>query len=328
MNEASDILITNDAVMPSGAAVRLHRLVRGHSTVTLYNADCFDVLPHLSGIDAVVTDPPYGVLEESWDDMDKRELTRFTMAWASRCAMLSEKAIIFFGERTRRVVSPILEALYEDVRQVIWDKGGGQVAEDKLFYSFESAYYCHKNETWETVQPKCLDVGRLLAAARVKVGLSRGGVDMAIRGKKTGLCFRWEEGACLPTREQVEKLKPLLQLNGEFEAALQSAESEREATMAKSVECVRVRGAVATDVLKYPPPSKKEHPTQKPVELMQVLLNVADAQTILDPFMGSGTTGLACLLTGRNFVGIEKDPKHFATAVARLEREANQGVLL
>ena len=49
---------------------------------------------------------------------------------------------------------------------------------------------------------------------------------------------------------------------------------------------------------------------------------------MLDPYMGSGTTGIACLRTGRNFVGIEKDPKHFATAVARLEREANQGALL
>lgn len=50
--------------------------------------------------------------------------------------------------------------------------------------------------------------------------------------------------------------------------------------------------------------------------------------TVCDPFMGSGTTGVACLRGNRNFVGIEKDPKHFATAVARLEREANQGVLL
>jgi DNA modification methylase len=44
--------------------------------------------------------------------------------------------------------------------------------------------------------------------------------------------------------------------------------------------------------------------------------------------MGSGTTGIACLRTDRNFIGIEKDPKHFATAVARLEREINQGALL
>jgi DNA modification methylase len=58
------------------------------------------------------------------------------------------------------------------------------------------------------------------------------------------------------------------------------------------------------------------------------MAGVPIASTVLDPYMGSGTTGIACLRTGRNFIGIEKDPKHFATAVARLEREANQGALL
>lgn len=74
----------------------------------------------------------------------------------------------------------------------------------------------------------------------------------------------------------------------------------------------------------------REHPTQKPIRLMTWCLDVAKVPigaTVLDPFMGSGTTGIACLRTGRNFIGIEKDPRHFATAVARIEREVAQGVL-
>jgi hypothetical protein len=73
------------------------------------------------------------------------------------------------------------------------------------------------------------------------------------------------------------------------------------------------------------------HPTQKPVQVMAWCMEMAKVPagaTVLDPYMGSGTTGIACLRTGRNFVGIEKDPAHFANAVARLEREANQGALL
>ncbi len=73
------------------------------------------------------------------------------------------------------------------------------------------------------------------------------------------------------------------------------------------------------------------HPTQKPVPLMawcMETIGVPEGATVLDPYMGSGTTGIACLRTGRNFIGVEKDPKHFATAAARLEREANQGELL
>ena len=72
------------------------------------------------------------------------------------------------------------------------------------------------------------------------------------------------------------------------------------------------------------------HPSQKPVRLMQqIILDVTkEGDTVLDPWMGSGSTGLACMMTGRNFVGIEKNPTHYATACSRLEREANQGVLL
>lgn len=77
--------------------------------------------------------------------------------------------------------------------------------------------------------------------------------------------------------------------------------------------------------------SEHYHPTQKPVAVMAWCMDAAkvpEGATVLDPYMGSGTTGIACLRTGRNFIGVEKDPKHFKTACARLERECNQGALL
>lgn len=71
------------------------------------------------------------------------------------------------------------------------------------------------------------------------------------------------------------------------------------------------------------------HPTEKPVGLMRELvwLYSMPGQTILDPFMGSGTTGVACVNLGRKFVGIERDPKHFASACKRIERAYAQGDL-
>lgn len=62
------------------------------------------------------------------------------------------------------------------------------------------------------------------------------------------------------------------------------------------------------------------HPTQKPVALMEYLIKTYsnEGDTVLDNAMGSGTTGVACLSLGRSFVGIEKDPEHFATAKKRL----------
>jgi DNA modification methylase len=54
---------------------------------------------------------------------------------------------------------------------------------------------------------------------------------------------------------------------------------------------------------------------------------VPEGATVLDPYMGSGTTGIACIRTGRKFIGIEIDAGHFATARARLENELRQGLL-
>jgi site-specific DNA-methyltransferase (adenine-specific)/modification methylase len=67
----------------------------------------------------------------------------------------------------------------------------------------------------------------------------------------------------------------------------------------------------------------KVHPAQKPIELMRwCLRKMDDPQTVLDPYMGSGTSGVAAIHQGRAFVGIERDPDYFEIAVRRI-REAN-----
>lgn len=72
------------------------------------------------------------------------------------------------------------------------------------------------------------------------------------------------------------------------------------------------------------------HPTIKPVELMVKLVRVAidlPGAVILDPFMGSGTTGIACIREGRGFIGIEQNERHFETAVRRIEAAHRQADL-
>lgn len=65
---------------------------------------------------------------------------------------------------------------------------------------------------------------------------------------------------------------------------------------------------------------KSQHPTEKPVELMNYLVKTytKEGDTILDCFMGSGTTGIACINTNRNFIGIELDEKYFNVAKERI----------
>jgi DNA modification methylase len=70
------------------------------------------------------------------------------------------------------------------------------------------------------------------------------------------------------------------------------------------------------------------HPTQKPLPLMEwCLTHVPDAKTILDPFMGSGTTGVACAKLGRKFIGIEIEPRYFDIACKRIDDAYKQADL-
>lgn len=71
-------------------------------------------------------------------------------------------------------------------------------------------------------------------------------------------------------------------------------------------------------------PAERDHPTEKPVSLMSALVEVQSevGGVVLDPFMGSGSTGVAALQLGRSFVGIEHDPGHFDTACRRMEKAA------
>ena len=83
--------------------------------------------------------------------------------------------------------------------------------------------------------------------------------------------------------------------------------------------------ALSNDVIATPNNHEDTgHPTTKPVKLLHRLVSLMPAGTILDPFMGSGTTGVACVQTGRKFVGIEIDPGYFEIAKRRIEQAQMQ----
>ena len=71
----------------------------------------------------------------------------------------------------------------------------------------------------------------------------------------------------------------------------------------------------------------RSHPHQKPVSLLCALIDKHPGNTILDPFMGSGTTGVACANLGRKFIGIEIEPKYFDIACSRIDAAYRQGRL-
>jgi site-specific DNA-methyltransferase (adenine-specific) len=68
---------------------------------------------------------------------------------------------------------------------------------------------------------------------------------------------------------------------------------------------------------------KTEHPCQMPLEVMERIVGVTPCETVIDPFLGSGTTGVACVKTGRKFIGVEIDEGYFNIAVKRIKAALN-----
>jgi DNA modification methylase len=147
-----------------------------------------------------------------------------------------------------------------------------------------------------------------------------------LRGKKSGLCYRWEEGSSLPSPADAAGLRQTLGLGDDFDAALQRTIARKQRTMAAARTMASDNAAEKSDVLSYRTVTAGRHPTEKPLSLMVDLIDNAASRlnTILDPFMGSGTTGAAAVSLGRQFVGIESDPQYFAVACKRIEQATKQ----
>jgi site-specific DNA-methyltransferase (adenine-specific) len=203
---------------------------------TLYNADCRDVLPLLGTIDAVVTDPPYGIghihsgkANGKWNVANRSPIFMDDEPFDPRPFIIG-KTIMFGADHFAPLLPP--GGIFH-----VWDKECGRTGR---FDSFSDAELFWTSWT-------C---------------------------KRRVIRYMWK--------------------------GLQ-------------VEC-------PTDE------PKREHPTQKPIAVMRQILDMLpDAQSVLDPFMGSGTTGVAAVRMGRDFVGIEKDEKHFFTACKRIDDAQRQG---
>ena len=87
-------------------------------------------------------------------------------------------------------------------------------------------------------------------------------------------------------------------------------------------------GRYPTSILSFDRDKEKFHPTQKPVALLEYLIKTYtnEGQTVLDNCMGSGSTGIACVNTGRKFIGIEIDKKYFDISKQRIEEAKNNKI--
>jgi site-specific DNA-methyltransferase (adenine-specific) len=216
---------------------------------TLYHGDCLEILPTLGKVDAVVTDPPYGI--------------SYISAW--------------------RKCGPT-EMLQNDDSAPV--------------------------ESVAMLAELIADTGALYLATRFDVAAQW---NEAIRD--AGLTLKtpiyWDKGNHTSG-----------DLEGDFGAQVEIflfAHKGRH----------KLRGKRLANLWHIPRDVAGDHPTPKPVPLMERMIGVStdDGQTILDPFMGSGTTGVACMNLGRKFIGIEIEKKYFDIACERIDQAQRQARL-
>jgi DNA modification methylase len=199
---------------------------------TLYLADCMDVLPNLPKVDAVITDPPYGI-----------------------------------GENSKKVASRESLAKPKDYGEFDWDKAPPPA--ELIDAIREKAQWC------------------------------------ALFG---GNYFNLPPTSCWLVWDKLN--------TGDF------ADCELAWTnWPKAVRRIQWRwnGMIRQGN------EERFHPTQKPLAVMKWVIDLCPkSDTILDPFMGSGTTGVAAIQMGRKFIGIEREPKYFDIACERIERATRQ----
>ena len=92
-------------------------------------------------------------------------------------------------------------------------------------------------------------------------------------------------------------------------------------------KALRIKRYMWNGMLKANNERRGDHPTQKPVGIMEWAISHTDGESVLDPFMGSGTTGVACANLGRKFIGIELHEKYFDIACERIAGAYSQGRL-
>jgi len=149
--------------------------------VRLYRGDAMAVLAGMddASVDAVVTDPPFGVRDEDWDAMTPHEFARFTMGWLSEARRVAGELVVFgtgYGP-----LRSLCEMLWPRVRVMVWNKPAGSqyagATERGVWFAHETIYHCHSGELL-----KDRHTADLLRTARKKAELSLGALDIAIRG--------------------------------------------------------------------------------------------------------------------------------------------------
>jgi adenine-specific DNA-methyltransferase len=286
--------------------------------------NCIDELKKLPdrSIDLIILDPPYWkVINEHWDYKWRTEsdYAKWCFEWfeeLSRVIKLSGSLYLFgYIRNLVYLYKDILDLGFTFRQQIIIDKGikaiGGRatkgykmfpnVTESLLFFIYDSKPYIKELllKRQKELQLTSLDINK-----RLGVKTNGGGVWSLYTGDNIL--------AQVPTKEMWDRLQLVLDFKMDYGEIGQVFNIEMGLT------------DVWTDIDFYK--EKRYHPTQKPTKLIERIISASTnpGMVVLDPFMGSGSTAIACKKLNRNYIGIEIEEKYYNDANSRLENLSNK----
>ena len=276
----------------------------------IYNMDCIESMKLLPDecIDLIVTDPPYGIGIDEWDK--KVDIAYFTKAVYR---ILKKQGFYAFFGQMPTIIEWINESnrLFQYKEHISWVKRQvnppvrlSRGHEEIIIYSKGKSSFYNVKGRYEDVKV----CGLMLGLADIT------GIQRYISG----------------LREEIRTGKPSCQ-KGRTKGHKVYSRFNSNVPRFRSVANVNY-----TNVWSFLPANQKtynkggkEHPTQKPLEVMERLVEMLSVKNniVLDPFLGSGTTAVACAKLGRQFIGFEISPEYCAVANERIKAVLNQGNL-
>jgi len=284
--------------------------------IELLQGDCFEVMQGLAdnSVDLVLTDPPYGLkfMGKKWDyDIPSVEV------WVEALRTLKPGGhlLAFSADRTyHRMACRIEDAGFEIRAMAIWAYGNG--------------YPKSKNHLKPSIEPMVLARKKFNGTEQKNIELfGVGGLNIE-ECRIGGSGGRWPANLIHDGSEEVVDIFPYTKSgkavvgtgrDGNYTCGIYGAKASKVAT------CYADEGS-ASRLFYCAKASRRErgegntHTTVKPIALMEYLVQLASrpGAVVLDPFMGSGTTGIACRNLGREFIGIEMNEEYMEIAKRRI----------
>lgn len=287
--------------------------------IDLYQGDCLDVMNNIisESVDCAICDPPYfKVVGEKWDYIwrTEQDYLEWSKKWVAEVSRVLRKGGSFYLFGYFRMLSRLIPVLEENGlelrQQIIVNKGirsisGRATKNYKMFPNVtESILFCIKDSkpfVKEFLLKRQKELGFTPKQINDMLGVKSNGGGMWSIYTGKNVCKQ------LPTEEIWNKLQQILQFDIPYKKISQTYNAQLGIT------------DVWDDINFYS--EERYHPTQKPQKLIERLIIASSNEddVVLDPFMGSGSTGVACRNLNRNFIGIEIDENYFNVAKERIE---------